>query len=395
MSAPSRSGYNDQSVFGDKSVDFLEISMQVPLSSPDITQAERDAVLAVLETPRLSLGPKLPEFERIVADYCGREFAAAVNSGTSGLHLSLRAMGIGPGDEVITTPFSFIASANCVMFDGGKPVFVDIDSETWNIDVTRIAGALTERTRAVLPVDVFGLPADLDPIVELAKQKNLYVVEDACEALGAKYKGRPAGSLGDVGMFAFYPNKQVTTGEGGIVVTDNAEWYKLIVSMRNQGRGEDGSWLAHERLGFNFRISDINCALGVAQMQRIDQILANRARSAAWYVERLADESRITMQKIPADREISWFVMVVRLDNGYTREDRDRILDELQAKGIGCSNYFTPIHLQPFYVKQFGHKPGDFPICEALSDRTIALPFHGLLSEYQVDYVCTTLKSLL
>lgn len=372
-----------------------EISMQVPLSNPDITQAERDAVMAVLDTPRLSLGPKLPEFERIVADFCGRVFAAAVNSGTSGLHLCLRALGIGAGDEVITTPFSFIASANAAMFDGGRPVFVDIDPDTWNIDADRIPEAISDRTRAILPVDVFGLPADMDPIVELARQKNLYVVEDACEALGATYKGRPAGSLGDVGLFAFYPNKQVTTGEGGIVVTDDERIHKLIVSMRNQGRGEDGSWLAHERLGFNYRISDINCALGVAQMKRIDEILANRNRSANYYVDHLSDEQRLTMQKIPSDREISWFVMVVRLSNDYTRDDRDRILAGLQDKGIGCSNYFTPIHLQPFYVEQFGHRPGDFPVCEALSDRTLALPFHGRLTEQQVDYVCATLKSLL
>jgi perosamine synthetase len=395
MSALDSTSYNGSVVFGEKSVCFREISMQVPLSSPDITQAERDAVLAVLETPRLSLGPKLPEFERIVADYCGRKYAAAVNSGTSGLHLSLRALRIGAGDEVVTTPFSFIASANAVIFDGGRPIFVDIDPDTWNIDVARIGEAISERTQAILPVDVFGLPADMDPIVELARQKNLYVVEDACEAIGATYKGRPAGSLGDVGMFAFYPNKQVTTGEGGIVVTDDERVHSLIVSMRNQGRGEDGSWLAHERLGFNYRISDINCALGIAQMQRIDELLANRSRSAGYYVERLADEPRVAMQKIPEDREISWFVMVVRLNDDYTREDRDRILAGLQDKGIGCSNYFTPIHLQPFYVKEFGHKPGDFPVCEALSDRTIALPFHGLLTEQQVDYVCATLKSLL
>jgi len=369
--------------------------MQVPLSSPDITQAERDAVLAVLDTPRLSLGPKLPEFERIVADFCGREFAAAVNSGTSGLHLCLRALGIGAGDEVITTPFSFIASANAAMFDGGRPVFVDIDPDTWNIDADRIPEAISDRTRAILPVDVFGLPADMDPIAELADRRGLAVIEDACEAIGATYKGRPAGSLGDVGLFAFYPNKQVTTGEGGIVVTDDERIHKLIVSMRNQGRGEDGSWLAHERLGFNYRISDINCALGIAQMKRIDEILANRSRSARYYVERFGDEKRLTMQKVPSDCEISWFVMVVRLSNGYTRDDRDRILASLQDKGIGCSNYFTPIHLQPFYVEQFGHRPGDFPVCEALSDRTLALPFHGLLTEQQVDYVCETLKSLL
>ncbi len=368
--------------------------MNIPLSCPDITQAERDAVNAVMCGTQLSLGPRLSEFERIVADFVGTRHAVAVNSGTSGLHLCLKGMGIGPGDEVITTPFSFIASANCILFDGGKPVFVDIDPETWNLDPARLEGAITPRTRAILAVDVFGLPADFDAICQTAFRHKLRVVEDSCEALGASYKGRKAGALGEVGVFGFYPNKQVTTGEGGVVVTDDEDLARLIASYRSQGRDTHSGWLSHVRLGYNFRLSEINCALGVAQMRRIDEILANRRRVAGWYLERLSHNRSIHMQRIPADREISWFVMVVRLNDGYTRADRDRILEQLKQKGIGCSNYFPAIHLQPFY-RQMGYQEGDLPICESLADHTIALPFHGRLTEPEVDTACKILDSLL
>lgn len=369
--------------------------MNIGLSRPDITDAERQAVVAVLETPQLSLGPKLAEFENIFCKYIGTRFAAAVNSGTSGLHLCVRAMGIGHGDEVITTPFTFIASSNCILFEGAKPVFVDVDAQTWNIDVRRISAAITPKARGILPVDVFGLPADMDPIRALATKHHLRVIEDSCEALGATYKGRKAGTLGDVGVFGFYPNKQVTTGEGGMVVTDDETIHKLIVSMRNQGRGEDGAWLGHARLGYNFRLSDINCGLGIAQMNRVDEILANRSRVAGWYLERLHDESRIQLQRIPPECHISWFVMVAKLSDNYTRVDRDRLLERLRAQGIACSNYFTPVHLQPFMVEQFGYRPGDFPVCESLSDRTVALPFHGQLKEAEVACVCQAFRRLL
>ena len=368
--------------------------MNIPLSCPDITQAERDAVSEVMCGTQLSLGPRLEEFERIVASFVGAGYAVAVNSGTSGLHLALKAMGIGAGHEVITTPFSFIASSNCILFDGGKPVFVDIDPDTWNIDPARIPAAITPRTRAILAVDVFGLPADFDAICQTARRHNLRVVEDSCEALGACYKGKMASTLGEVGVFGFYPNKQVTTGEGGVVLTNDQELAALIASYRSQGRGTHGGWLAHVRIGYNYRLSEINCALGIAQMKRIESILASRRRVAKCYIERLNDIPRIRMQKIPAETRISWFVMVVRLSDDYTRADRDRILDQLKAKGIACSNYFPSIHLQPFY-REMGYKEGDFPICEALSDHTIALPFYGRLTEAEVDTVCTTLRSLL
>jgi perosamine synthetase len=369
--------------------------MKIPLSSPDISQAERDAVNQVMMTPQLSLGPKLPEFEQVFKAYIGTRYAVAVNSGTSALHLCIRAMGIGPGDEVITTPFSFIASSNCIKMEGAKPVFVDVDRRTWNIDPARIEAAINPRTKAILPVDVFGLPADMDPILAIARQHKLRVLEDSCEALGASYKGRPAGSLGEIGVFGFYPNKQVTTGEGGMIVTNDETVYRLTASMRNQGRGDSNAWLAHERLGYNFRLSDINCALGIAQMGRVEEILAKRARVADWYVQRLNGEARVSTQRIPSDCRKSWFVMVVRLADDYTREDRDRILNGLREAGIGTNNYFTPIHLQPFYAKEDGWKRGDMPVCEALSYRTIALPFHGLLTEQEVDTACRTFRKLL
>ncbi|GMV97392.1 MAG: aminotransferase [Phycisphaerae bacterium] len=369
--------------------------MNVPLSRPDISDREREAVSAVLMTPQLSLGPRLAEFERAVADYVGARHAVAVNSGTSGLHLCVRAMNIGPGDEVITTPFSFVASANCILFEGARPVFVDVDPSTWCIDPARIEAAITPKTKAILPVDVFGQPADMDPILALAAKHRLRVLEDSCEALGARYKGRPAGRLGEAGCFGFYPNKQITTGEGGMIVTDDDALADLCRSMRNQGRDEAAGWLAHARLGYNYRLSEINCALGLAQMSRVEEILARRAGVARMYLDRLGDEKRIHLQRILPECRISWFVMVVRLSDDYTRQDRDRIMHRLREHGIGTNNYFTPIHLQSFYVERFGFRRGDFPVCEALSDRTLALPFHGLLTEAEVDAVCRVFRGLL
>ena len=367
----------------------------IPLARPNITQAEIDAVTAVLRTPNLSLGPKGPEFETAFARHCGTRFAVACSSGTAGLHLLVRAMGIGPGDEVITTPFSFVASANGIVMEGAKPVFVDIDVHTWDIDPKRIEAAITPRTKAILPVDVFGQVADMDAIVEIARRRGLRVIEDSCEALGSRYRGRPAGSFGDAGVFGFYPNKQITTGEGGMIVTDDASIADLCRSMRNQGRETDGGWLAHPRLGYNYRLSDINCALGIVQLQRLDEIMAARSRVHAAYRERLKDEQRISSQKVHAGAEVSWFVFVVRLAQRYTPNDRERILKTLAARGIGCSNYFAPIHLQPFYTERYGYRPGDFPVCEALAARTLALPFHHELTEADLDRVCAELRSLL
>ena len=367
----------------------------IPLARPDITQREIDAVVEVLKTPNLSLGPKLAEFERAFADYCGARYAVACNSGTSALHMLMIALGIAPGDEVIVTPFSFVASANCVLFERGTPVFADIDPDTWNIDPARIEERITDRTRAVIPVDVFGQVADLDAVLATARRRDLAVIEDSCEAVGAAYRGRRAGGIADAGVFGFYPNKQITLGEGGMIVTDNRAWAEVARSVRNQGRAPGDGWLGHERLGYNFRISDINCAIGIVQLERIDDILAARRRVAEMYLERLGDDPRLVRQKISDDATVSWFVFVVRLADDYAPEDRDRMLAQLRSKGIGCSNYFPPIHLQPFYVDRFGYKPGDFPACEALAARTVALPFHAHLTEQQVDHVCTTFKALL
>jgi len=368
---------------------------QIALARPDITEREIEAVVAVLRSPNLSLGPKVPEFEQCFAELCRTRHAVACNSGTSALHLVVRAMGIGPGDEVITTPFSFVASANCILFEKARPVFVDVDPDDWCIDPQKIEAAITPRTKALLPVDVFGIIPDMAAIRALARKHNLRIIEDSCESAGATRDGRPAGSLGDAGVFGFYPNKQITTGEGGMIVTDDAQLADLCRSMRNQGRGAAAGWLAHERLGYNFRLSDINCALGVVQVARLPEILAARQRVADFYTARLAGDARITAQRTPENCTKSWFVYVVRLADDYPPEARDRILGHLRAQGIACSNYFSPIHLQPFYQSELGCRAGDFPVCEALAARTIALPFHAFLTEVQVDQVVSALLRLL
>jgi perosamine synthetase len=368
--------------------------MRINLSGPDISKAEIDAVTEVLKSGQLSCGPKVPEFEKAVSRFVGTKHALAVSSGTAGLHLLMRAIGIGPGDEVITTPFSFIASANCILFEGARPVFVDIDPGTWNIAVDRIESAVTPRTRAIIPVDAFGQVPDMDRIKALAAGHGLRVIEDSCEALGSKYRGKMAGSLADAGCFGFYPNKQITTGEGGMITTDDDEIARLCASLRNQGRDTGLGWLSHERLGYNYRLSDVACAIGLVQMGRIDEIMAKRARVAAWYGQRLADEQRVSMQELSPDCEMSWFVMVVKLADGYSEQDRAELIEKLRGRGIGCNNYFAPIHLQKPY-RDLGCKPGDFPTCERVAARTIALPFHGGLTEAQVHEVCVTLGSLL
>ncbi len=371
------------------------MSRAVSLSAQDITEAEINAVVEVMRSDRLSLGPKLGEFEEAFRQRLGLKHAICCSSGTAGLHLCWHAMGVGPGDEVITTPFSFIASSNSIMFDGGKPVFVDIDPQTWQIDAGRIEAAITPRTRAILPVDVFGSLPDMDAVWEIARKHNLRVLEDSCEALGATYQGKPAGSIGEAGVFAFYPNKQITTGEGGMVVTNDDDLAFKVRSCCNQGRDPGAGWLAHARLGYNYRLTDIQAAIGVEQMRRLDEILAKRARAAELYRERLADEPRVSLMRIPDEVQISWFVFVLRLADDYTKGQRDKILAGLREKNIGCNDYFTPIHLQPFYVEALGHKPGEFPVTEALAERTIALPFHNHLTPADADYVVETLRSLL
>ena len=356
---------------------------------------EIEAVGAVLSGPNLSLGPKLPEFEQALAGYTGTKRAVAVNSGTSGLFLCLLAAGIGEGDEVITTPFTFIASATTIMMAGARPVFVDIDPISLNIDPAKIESVITDRTKAVLPVEVFGNPAGFDKVCDIAAKHNLEVIEDSCEALGSTLNGKKAGTFGTMSVFAFYPNKQITTGEGGMIMTDNDRLADICISLRNQGRGESGDWLGHERLGYNFRLSDINCALGIAQLSRIEQIIAKRKQVARWYQEMLAGDDRIIVPAEPEGCDISWFVFVVRLSDEFTPDDRNRVLEQMKNNGIQVGNYFPPVHLQPFMVDKFGYKPGDFPVAESVSKRTIALPFYNNLTKDQAADVCSTLNRVL
>jgi perosamine synthetase len=367
----------------------------IHLSRPDITEREIEAVVEVLRSPNLSLGPKVPEFESAVANYVGTKYGIAVNSGTSGLFLCLEAMGIKPGDEVITTPFTFIATINCIMMTGAKPVFVDIDPVSMNIDPKRIEAAITKKTKAIFPVIVFGNPWGIDEVVAIGKKHNLPVLEDSCEALGTVYKGKKAGAFGIAGCFGLYPNKQCTTGEGGVIVTDDEGIADMCMCLRNQGRGKGGGWLAHERLGYNYRLSDINCAMGVVQVSRIEEFKAKRKRAAGYYQEMLADEKRITVPQAPADCDMSWFVFVVRLLDKYTGEQRNAILKSMIAKGVQVSNYFPPAHLQPFMVRDFGYKLGDFPITDSVCKSTIALPFYNNLTKDDAAIVCKTLRQCL
>jgi len=365
----------------------------IPLSSPDITHKESEIISQVLSTSFLSIGPKVEEFEKRIADYIGVKYAIAVNSGTSGLHLCIRSLNIKDGDEVITAPFSFIASANCILFERAKPVFVDIDRETLCIDPDKIEEKITEKTKAILPVHIFGHPAEMDKIIKIAKKHDLAIIEDACEALGSEYKSKKTGSLGDVAVFAFYPNKQITTGEGGIIVTNDEKTAKLCKTMRNQGRDENNTWLSHSMLGYNYRMPEISAALGTAQISRVTEILKKRQKVADLYNKKLSKIEKIKIPYIAPEIKISWFVYVIRLDDKtFSYQDRETIIKKLERKGISARNYFPPIHLEPFYIEQFGYKKGDFPVTEKVSEMTIALPFYNNLTEREIDYICENLE---
>lgn len=371
-------------------------NIKIPLSRPDISKADKEAVLSVLNTPHLSLGPKVREFEEKIAHYIGAKYAVAINSATSGLHLIIRALGIQGGDEVITTPFSFISSANCILYERAKPVFVDIDPLTLNIDPYNIEKAITKRTKAILAVDVFSHPAEWDKLQRIARKHKLKLIEDSAEALGSEYNGKKCGNFAEAGVLSFYPNKQITTGEGGVIVTDNKKIAGLCKSMANQGRRiKDSNWLDHARLGYNYRLSDINAALGIAQLSRIKEIIKKRTGVARMYNEKLRKIPGIIVPYVGPKVKISWFVYVIRLSGAYSRKDRDNIIRKMAKKGIQCSNYFRPIHLQPFYKEALGYKRGSFPICEAVSDRTIALPFYNNLKEKEVHYVAYNLREAL
>ena len=362
---------------------------KIPLARPYLGEEEVKEVAKVIRSGNLSLGPKLPEFEKQFAKYIGRKHAIAVNSGTSGLHLCIKALGIKPGDEVITTPFSFVASSNPILFEGGKPVFVDIEEETYNIDPGKIEKAINRRTKAILIVHLFGRPCNMQRIMEIAGKKNIPVIEDACEAIGARFKGRNAGTFGKMAVFAFYPNKQMTTGEGGMIVTNDERMHRLLRSLRNQGRDDSGEWLNHVRLGYNYRLDEMSCALGLVQLKKIKFMLRERERIALAYNQRLEGLGRIILPYVSKDVRLSWWVYYLRLCRG----SRDKLLDYLNSHGVSARGYFDPpIHLQPFYKKTFGFKGGEFPITEKVSSSGFILPFFVGITERQIEKVCIALE---
>ncbi|NMB67695.1 MAG: DegT/DnrJ/EryC1/StrS family aminotransferase [Chloroflexi bacterium] len=386
----------------------------VPMSSPDLTDADRQAVMAVLNTPNLSIGPKIEEFEAAFRKLTGAKHAIGVNSGTAGLHLCVRAAGIGADRLVVTTPFSFVSSTNVLLFENATPVFVDVDPMTGNLDVQQTALALRDlaaggdaakrwlprsgvpenvRPGGILGVDVFGQPADWDALRQLADEYGLPLIEDSCEALGAEYKGRRAGLLGDYGVFAFYPNKQITTGEGGLIVTDDDAAAAQMRALRNQGRAPGDTWLSHTFLGYNYRMDELSAALGVSQLARLEELLQKRQRVADWYARGLQGIAGVEApQLVPSTTRVSWFVYVIRIAPGI---DRQALADRLAERGIPVRPYFLPIHLQPYMVERFGYQPGDFPVTEDLGARGLALPFSGVMSEEQVGLVCQALRETL
>ncbi|HET8761736.1 MAG TPA: DegT/DnrJ/EryC1/StrS family aminotransferase [Nitrospiria bacterium] len=385
--------------------------MMIPMSGPDLTEVEIEAVTSVLRTPCLSIGPRLVEFEERFAAFVGARYGIGVSSGTAGLHLCVIASGVGEGDLVITTPFSFVASANALLYERAIPIFVDVNEADGNIDGSLVAEAAEDLRRGgrfaqrwlppswdispagrfagILPVHVFGQPADMDSLLDTAQRFDVPIIEDACEAVGSAYKGRRVGTFGRAAVFAFYPNKQMTTGEGGMIVTSDPEWNDRFRSLRNQGRDIFDAWLTHSRLGYNYRLSELGAALGVAQVSRLDALLCQRARVAGWYNQRLSGQDAVRIWSVAkTTTTMSWFIYVVRLAEGVAR---DRVMAELEKRGIPSRPYFSPIHLQPLYVQRFGYKPGRYPVAEALGASCLALPFSGVMTETQVDYVCQNL----
>jgi perosamine synthetase len=366
----------------------------IPVARPLVGAREEELVLDALRSRRLSLGPMLPAFEHAFGERLGVEHVAAVSSGTAGLHLALRAAGAEEGDEVVTTPFSFVASANSILYERARPVFCDIDRRTLNIDPQAAAAAVGERTAGLLPVHIFGYPAALVELETLAARSGLWIVEDACEALGAVHgDGTTVGARGNPAVFAFYPNKQLTTGEGGAVVCPDAAVKQRIDSERNQGRAPNMDWLDHDRLGFNYRLSDLACALGVAQLERLDAMLAARERIAGLYGAALSGVEGLELPCPDADGDRrSWFVYVVQLPHGV---DRDSAIRELRARGIDSKPYLPAIHLMSFYRERFGHREGEFPVCEDVSRRSLALPFFPELTDGEVERVAVALAGVL
>ncbi|HQN63607.1 MAG TPA: DegT/DnrJ/EryC1/StrS family aminotransferase [Flexilinea sp.] len=394
-------------------MDYLK-KFSIPMSQPDITESEREAVNSVLRTTYLSMGPYLNEFENSLREFTGSAHAIAVSSGTAGLHLSVRAAGWGDNDWVITSPFSFVSSTNVLLYERITPIFVDVDPMTGNIDPQQVEQAVHDLTfsrsaaqkwlppkgvsdsgqlKGMIAIDVFGQPADFDALRTITDPFQLKVIEDSCEALGAEYKNRKAGTLGDFGVFAFYPNKQITTGEGGLVITNHDEDADKIRAMRNQGRAPGDTWLEHTYLGYNYRMDELSAALGAAQMKRIQELMAARQRVADWYRAELSSIPGITCPVVaPTTTRSSWFVYVIRLDRGI---DRKSLSEKLEALGIPVRPYFSPIHFQPYIREKFGYQKGRFPVTEDLGERGLALPFSGKMTEEQVQEIASALRQIL
>ena len=360
----------------------------IPLARPVIGDRERELVDGVLRSRQLSLGPTVTEFERMWADRIGTKHAVACSSGTAGLHCCLHALGIGPGDEVITSSFSFVASANVIVYTGATPVFAEVDPLTFNMDPAAVEAAITPRTRAILVVDIFGYPADVPALIAIAERHGLAIVEDACQSIDGDFNGKKLGTYGHPSVYGFHANKQLTTAEGGVILTDDDALYLLLKSLTNQGRSDDGAWLVHSRLGFNYRLSDVHAAIGIAQIERLDWMQDARARIAARYQARMASVDGVTpMYEGPQRR--SWFVYAPRLDADLAR---DAIIGRLEAEGVSAKPYLPCIHLQPYYRTDHGHAPGELPVTEEISASTIALPFFCEMTDEQVDRVCDTME---
>ena len=361
---------------------------RIPLAQPNIGEREVELVTQVLRSDVLAMGPFTEQFEERLAELTGRRHAVACSSGTAGLHLAVRGLGIGAGDEVITTPFSFVASANCMLFERAVPRFVDIEEETLGMDPDLVEAAATDRTRALLPVHVYGNPCRIDELEALARARGWLLIEDSCEALGGRLNGRALGSFGDASVFAFYPNKQITTGEGGTVLTDDPDLAERLRSMRNQGRDADGTWMRHIRLGFNYRIDELSAALGVAQLERLAELRAGREQAVASYADAFAGRSWVRLPRPSRGADVDWFVYVIRLD---AQVDRDRLVVQLAERGVPSRPYFSPIHLQPLYTAEFGHRPGDFPVTERVARSMLAIPFSSRMDREAVDQVVAAL----
>jgi dTDP-4-amino-4,6-dideoxygalactose transaminase len=361
------------------------------MSLPEIDDNDIALVVQTLQSKCLSMGPFLDRLEQLFAEYLGVGHAVGVSSGTAALHLCIRAADIGEGDEVITTPFSFVASSNCILYERAKPVFVDVDEDSMNIDPHLARQAVTERTRAIVPVHVFGQPCKMDELDALCRERDLVLIEDACEALGAEFKGRKVGSFGKAAAFGFYPNKQMTMGEGGLIATNDADWAAMLRSLRNHGRTEMGVALHHERLGFNYRLDEMSAALGFSQLSRFEELLRRRSEAAKIYRQLLKDVPGVNILSPPEkEMRMSWFVFIIRLDENISR---DRVIAELHHYGIPTRTYFSPIHLQPFYKEMFGYREGDFPITERIAKSVLALPFYSNIPVGEIEYIVNCLKA--